>query len=80
MAAEAVEAEAATTKQKKWEQQCAKHAEMLARQNYNEREEWWAAWSAGCDQRITALEAIGVLQSTAMMEIFGIQKEMNKAP
>jgi hypothetical protein len=73
MAAQAVEAEAAAVKQQEWEQRCAAHCEMLARSDYNES----MKWSAKCDQRITALEASVALQATAMMEMFGIQKEMH---
>ena len=73
MAAQAVEAEAAAIKQQEWEQRCAAHCEMLARSDYNES----MKWSAKCDQRIIALEASVALQATAMMEMFGIQKEMH---
>ena len=74
MAAQAVEAEAAAIKQQKWEQRCAKHVEMLARRDYNEREEWWAVCSAERDERISGLEAICAKQAEATMEMFKMFK------
>jgi len=79
MAAQAVEVEAAAVKQQEWEQRCAEHVEMLARQDCNKREEWWAVCSAERDERISRLETICAKQAHATMEMFKMQNEMAKA-
>jgi hypothetical protein len=79
MAAQAVEVEAAAVKQQEWEQRCAEHVEMLARQDCNKREEWWAVCSAERDERISRLETICAKQAHATMEMFKMQNEMVKA-